>query len=65
MNNPNIYFPKKMDFELTAQVAKAFIKEDIDGFLDFIFLAYPYAADGYLDDNQDELTEFILSGGAG
>lgn len=60
----NIYFPKKVSFELTDQAAKAFIKENIDGFLDFVFLAYPYTADGYLDDNQDELNEFILSGGA-
>lgn len=59
------YFPKTVRVELTEKAAREFIKENVEGFLDFVFLAYPYAVDGYCDDNSDELVEFVLAGGAG
>lgn len=59
------YFPKTIKLELSDDAVKEFIKENIDGFLEFVFLVSPYTVDNYLDDNMDELTEFVLSGGAG
>lgn len=59
------YFPKTINLELSDAAAKEFIKENIDGFLEFVFMVSPYTVDNYLDDNMDELTEFVLSGGAG
>ena len=59
------FFPKTVCVELTEKAVREFIKENVDGFLDFVFLAYPYAADGYCDDNSDELLEFVVAGGAG
>ena len=59
------YLPKTINLELSEAKAKEFIKENIDGFLEFVFLANPFAVDNYLDDNMEELTEFVLAGGAG
>lgn len=59
------YFPKTINLEISEATAKEFIKEDIDGFLDVVFQANPFTVDNYLDDNMDELTEFVLAGGAG
>lgn len=59
------YFPMTINLELSEAAAKEFIKENIDGFLEFVFLVNPFTVNNYLDDNMDELTEFVLSGGAG
>ena len=59
------YLPKTINLELSEDKAKEFIKEDIDGFLDVVFQANPFTVDNYLDDKMDELTEFVLAGGAG
>lgn len=60
-----VYFPKTINLEVSEATAKAFIKEDIDSFLDVVFHANPFTVDNYLDDKMDELTEFVLAGGAG
>ena len=60
-----VYFPKTINLELSEAAAKEFIKEDIDGFLDVVFQANPFTVDNYLDDKMDELTVFVLAGGAG
>ena len=59
------FIPKTINLEVSEATAKEFIKEIIDGFLEFVFLANPFTVDNYLDDNTDELTEFVLAGGAG
>ena len=59
------FIPKTISLEVSEATAKEFIKENIDGFLDFVFLVNPFTVDNYLDDNMDELAEFVLAGGAG
>ena len=57
------YFPKAVRVEATEQNARAFIKEDMDNFLDWMFLSNEYTMSEYLDDNMENFAEFLLSGG--
>lgn len=47
------FFPKTVRVDATEQNARAFIKENVDHFLDC----------EYLDDNMENFAEFLLSGG--
>ena len=49
--------------EATEQNARAFIKENVDNFLDWMFLSKEYTMSEYLDDNMENFAEFLLSGG--
>lgn len=57
------YFPKKVMVAATEQNARAFIKENVDNFLDWMFLSNEYTMSEYLDDNMENFAEFLLSGG--
>ena len=57
------YFPKTVRVEATEQNARAFIKENVDNFLDWMFLSNEYTVSEYLDDNMENFAEFLLSGG--
>lgn len=57
------YFPKNVMVEATEQNARAFIKENVDNFLDWMFLSNEYTMSEYLDDNMENFAEFLLSGG--
>ena len=57
------YFPKTVRVEATEQNARAFIKENVDNFLDWMFLSNEYTMSDYLDDNMENFAEFLLSGG--
>ena len=57
------YFPKTVRVEATARNARAFIKENVDNFLDWMFLSNEYTMSDYLDDNMENFAEFLLSGG--
>lgn len=59
------FIHKTIKLEVSEATAKEFIKEDIDDFLDVVFQTNPFTVDNYLDDKMDELTEFVLAGGAG
>lgn len=56
-------FPKTVRVEATEQNARAFIKENVDNFLDWMFLSNEYTMSEYLDDNMENFAEFLLSGG--
>ena len=56
-------FPKTVRVEATEQNARAFIKENVDNFLDWMFLSNEYTVSEYLDDNMENFAEFLLSGG--
>ena len=56
-------FPKTVRVEATEQNARAFIKENVDNFLDWMFLSNEYTVSEYLDDNMENFSEFLLSGG--
>ena len=57
------YFPKADRVEATERNARAFIKENVDNFLDWMFLSNEYTMSEYLDDNMENFAEFLLSGG--
>ena len=57
------YFPKTVRVEATEQNARAFIKENVDNFLDWMFLSNEYTMSDYLDDNMENFAEFLISGG--
>ena len=57
------YFPKNVMVAATEQNARAFIKENVDNFLDWMFLSNEYTMSDYLDDNMENFAEFLLSGG--
>ena len=57
------YFPKTVRVEATERNARAFIKENVDNFLDWMFLSNEYTMSEYLDDNMENFAEFLLSGG--
>ena len=56
-------FPKPVRVEATEQNARAFIKENVDHFLDWMFLSNEYTVSEYLGDNMENFSEFLLSGG--
>lgn len=56
-------FPKTVRVEATERNARAFIKENVDNFLDWMFLSNEYTMSEYLDDNMENFAEFLLSGG--
>ena len=56
-------FPKTVRVEATEQNARAFIKENVENFLDWMFLSNEYTMSEYLDDNMENFAEFLLSGG--
>ena len=56
-------FPKPVRVEATEQNARAFIRENVDNFLDWMFLSNEYTVSEYLDDNTENFAEFLLSGG--
>lgn len=56
-------FPKAVRVEATEQNARAFIKENVNNFLDWMFLSNEYTVSEYLDDNMENFSEFLLSGG--
>lgn len=57
------FFPKTIRVEATEQDARAFIKENVDNFLDWMFHSNEYTMSEYLDDQVENFTEFLLSGG--
>lgn len=58
------FFPKRVQVDVTERGARAFVKEDIDGFLDWMFRSNDFTMNEYLNDNMENFTEFILTGGA-
>ena len=56
-------FPKTVRVDATEQNARAFIKENVDNFLDWMFLSNEYTMSDYLDDNMENFAEFLISGG--
>ena len=56
-------FPKTVRVEATERNARAFIKENVDNFLDWMFLSNEYTVSEYLDDSMENFSEFLLSGG--
>jgi len=58
------YFPKKVRLEVTEQDARDFVKDNVDNFLDWMFQSNGYTMSEYLDDNMENFSEFLLSGGA-
>ena len=59
----NRFFPKKIRIEVTEQDVRGFVKDNIDYFLDWMFKSNEFTMSEYLDDNMENFSEFLLSGG--
>jgi hypothetical protein len=49
---------------VSEKVVRAYIKEEPDPFLDFMFQTHGFTMSEYIDENLEQFCEFILSGGA-
>lgn len=58
------WFSRVIKVEAGEKEAIKFCKESFEQFFNFLMASYPYAVSGYLDDNDDDFAEFILSGAA-
>lgn len=58
------WFPKPIRFPVSEKVVRAYIKEEPDPFLDFMFQTHGFTMSEYIDENLKQFCEFILSGGA-
>lgn len=56
------WFPRKVTIEATSKHAHDFCLDSFEAFFDFLFTAYPHAISSYLDDNEDQFTEFMTCG---
>jgi hypothetical protein len=56
------YFPRKVTIEATPKHAEEYCGEQFKAFFAFLLTAYPYAIDGFLDDNNDDFVEFMTCG---
>lgn len=61
MYNP---FPRDVKVEITIQLLQRYIKDEaLDDFLDYIAVDNPYILSAYLDHQEEDFTEWLLSGG--
>ena len=57
-------FPRKIRVDITVQLIQKFIREEaLQDFLDFIVLENPYLLANYLDNQEENFSEWLLSGG--
>lgn len=57
-------FPRKIQVDIAVQLIQKFIKEEaLQDFLDFIVLENPYLLANYLDNQEENFSEWLLSGG--
>lgn len=55
------WFPRKVETEISEGTAKEFCKESFEAFWDFIMASSPSVAAGFIDDNKDEVLDWIGS----
>lgn len=53
------WFPKRISFDLSEQEAKRYCQDAFEPFWNFLAKAYPYAITGFLDDNINDLVEWM------
>lgn len=57
-------FPRKIQVDITVQLIQKSIREEaLQDFLDFIVLENPYLLANYLDNQEENFSEWLLSGG--
>ena len=57
-------FPRDVKVEITVQLLQRYIKDEaLDDFLDYIAVDNPYILSAYLDHQEEDFTEWLLSGG--
>lgn len=56
------YFPRKVTIEATEKHIGEYCEGRFKDFFAFLMVAYPYAIDGFLDDNNDDFIEFMTCG---
>ena len=56
-------FPAKVTVEIDETISRAYIKEDLERFLDYLFRSREYTAYEYISDHEDDVLEFMMSGG--
>lgn len=57
-------FPRDVKVEITVQLLQRYIKDEaLDDSLDYIAVDNPYILSAYLDHQEDDFTEWLLSGG--
>lgn len=57
-------FPRDVKVEITIQLLQRYIKDEaFDDFLDYIAVDNPYILSAYLDHQEEDFTEWLLSGG--
>lgn len=57
-------FPQKISIEVTTQMMQKYIEDEaIQDFLDYIALENPYVLSTYLYHQQEDFTDWLLTGG--
>lgn len=57
-------FQRDVKVEITVQLLQRYIKDEaLDDFLDYIAVDNPYILSAYLDHQEEDFTEWLLSGG--
>lgn len=59
------FFPKQVTVEVDEKVSRAYIKENLEGFLDYLFRSREYTAYEYISEHEEDVLEFMMSGGGG
>lgn len=57
-------FETTITFHINEQIARAYIKEGMEDFLDWMFKSYSFTISSYISDREQDFEEFVLSGGA-
>lgn len=63
MSEQNPMFPTQLSVEITEQMVRAYVKENLSDFLDFMFPAYDFTMWSYISEREEDFWEFVLSGG--
>ena len=55
------WFPRRIEVKAAEDDAERFCKEAFGLFFQFLMTACPYAVSGFIDDNEEEFNDFVLS----
>lgn len=58
-------FPQKIQIEVSQELASMFCENEFEAFFTFLMINYPDAITGFLDDDPENFSEFIVSGDHG
>lgn len=64
MDENKIRFSRNVTVHVTEKMARAYIKDGLEDFLDWLFSDNSFTISSYLSDREQDFEEFIVSGGA-